>query len=337
MMYLPSEFAPQEMVQLTWPHRETDWADVYEEVTECYSQMAREISSREPLLIVAQNPDEVREELTRRSIDQRNIRLHECKTNDTWARDHGFISCIDGGQRLLMDFQFNGWGLKFAANKDNQINRSLKESGMIEGEYVDCRDFVLEGGSIESDGKGSLLTTTSCLLADNRNNLKGKQEVESKLLGIFNAKRVLWLDHSWLAGDDTDGHIDTVARFCSEDTIAYVRCTDSDDEHFEELSSMEAELKAMRTLEGKPYRLVALPMADAIYDGEERLPATYANFLIMNTAVLVPTYGQKENDTAALEQLCQAFPGRDIVGIDCQVLIKQHGSLHCCTMQYPLI
>ena len=336
-MLFPAEFAPQEFIQLTWPHRDTDWADIYDEVTECYCAMAHEISIREPLLIVAQNPDEVQLQLQNHNIERKNIRLFQCKTNDTWARDHAFISCLHNNQRILMDFQFNGWGLKFAANYDNQINRKLFSAEMIEGVYTDCLDFVFEGGSIESDGEGTLLTTTSCLLAENRNNMTDKKDIEAALLNFFNAKRVLWLDHSWLAGDDTDGHIDTVARFCNRETIAYVSCNDPADEHYTELKAMEDELKAFRTTDGKPYKLVPLPLPSAIYEDEERLPATYANFLIMNTAVLMPTYGQKENDAIAMEQLRHIFPEKEIVGIDCRVLIKQHGSLHCSTMQYPAI
>ena len=336
-MYFPSEFAPQELIQLTWPHRDTDWADVYDEVVECYCNMAREISIREQLLIVAQNPDEVKVQLDNHNIDSKNISLFECKTNDTWARDHAFLSCIHEGQRILMDFQFNGWGLKFAANYDNQINSKLYQADIIKGVYTDCRDFVFEGGSIESDGEGTLLTTKSCLLAENRNNISDLKTIETQLRQFFNAKRVLWLNHSWLAGDDTDGHIDTVARFCDKETIAYVQCNDKSDEHYTELKAMEEELKAFRTSDGKPYKLIPLPLPSAIYDGEDRLPATYANFLIMNTAVLVPTYGQKENDAIALSQLRHVFPNKEIVGIDCRVLIKQHGSLHCSTMQYPSI
>lgn len=334
-MYLPAEFEQQEFIQLTWPHRATDWAEIYDEVIECYCAMAREISLRQKLLIVSMHPDETREQLRGHGIETGNIQLFGCPTNDTWARDHAFISCLHESQRILFDFQFNGWGLKFAANHDNQINRKLHDSELIEGIYTDCRDFVLEGGSIESDGQGTLLTTSSCLLAENRNSGMNKSEIEIQLCQYFNADRVLWLNHSWLAGDDTDGHIDTVARFCSPDTIAYTQCTDPEDEHHEELKAMETELKSFTTAEGNPYRLIPLPLPRAIYDDGQRLPATYANFLIMNTAVLMPTYNQPDNDEAAKEMLRQAFPEREIIGIDCQVLIKQHGSLHCCTMQYP--
>lgn len=342
-MYLPAEWHRQAFVQLTWPHKETDWAPLLDEVELCYVQMAKEIACREPLLIVAQDVDEVVVQLQTGRVNMRNVKLFQCNTNDTWARDHGFITALQKGQRILMNFQFNGWGMKFAANLDNQINRQLWEAKAIEGTYSPQLDFVLEGGSIESDGQGTLLTTSSCLLAPNRNDLMTKEDIEQKLCHLFQAERVLWLNHSWLAGDDTDGHIDTVARFCDAETIAYVQCTDMADEHYSELSAMEAELKQFSTMDGKPYRLIPLPMPSAIYDETDvdadgkpqRLPATYANFLILNNAVLMPTYGQPDNDALATKQLSTAFPGREIVGIDCRVLIRQHGSLHCCTMQYP--
>ena len=333
-MRLPAEFDPQSFIQLTWPHRQTDWAPIYDEVIECYCNMAREISLRQPLIIVTQEFDETVSQLKRHRISLDNISLFTCQTNDTWARDHAFISCLHDGQRILMDFQFNGWGLKFPANYDNQINRKLYESGLFTGIYTDCRDFVLEGGSIESDGQGTIMTTSSCLLAENRNGFTGKEDAEKQLLQFFGAKRILWLDHSWLAGDDTDGHIDTVARFCSADTIAYVQCTDPGDEHYDGLQAMENELKQLTTLDGTPYRLIPLPLPRAIYDEGERLPATYANFLIMDDAVLLPTYGQPDLDSIAKQQLKIAFPEREIIPIDCQVLIRQHGSLHCSTMQY---
>ena len=267
----------------------------------------------------------------------KNLILSKIKTNDTWARDHAFITMLkEEGTPLLLDFCFNGWGMKFAANYDNRINDELYYNHKImNGEYVFHRDFILEGGSIESNGKGTLLTTEQCLLSFNRNEMT-KEQIEAYLKKTFNLQQILWLKHGYLAGDDTDSHIDTLARFCPNDTITYVKCTDKNDEHYEELAAMEEELKAFRTLEGKPYHLLPLPMANAIYDEDgTRLPATYANFLILNEAVLYPTYHQSENDSHAKEVLTKAFPGREIVGIDCTALIKQHGSLHCVTMQYP--
>ena len=160
--------------------------------------------------------------------------------------------------------------------------------------------------------------------------------MELRLAEDFGIDRVLWLDHGALAGDDTDSHIDTLARLCPHDTILYVRCDDTADEHYAELRAMEEQLQTFLTREGKPYRLLALPLPDAIYDEDgERLPATYANYLVMNSAVLYPTYNQPEKDRAAKAIIQRAFPTHEIVGIDCTALIVQHGSLHCATMQFP--
>ena len=242
---------------------------------------------------------------------------------------------LDTNGPCLLDFTFNGWGLKFAADKDNLITRHLIQSGALHGEYLNRLGFVLEGGSIESDGMGTLLTTSRCLLSPNRNGQMNQAEIEEYLCSTFHLQRILWLNHGFLAGDDTDSHIDTLARFCSPDTIAYVQCTDPEDEHYDALHLMEEQLKTFRTLKDTPYRLLPLPMPNAVVIDGERLPATYANFLIMNEAVLYPTYGQPENDARAHEVLQTAFPKHEIIGIDCQVLIRQHGSLHCVTMQYP--
>ena len=212
----------------------------------------------------------------------------------------------------------------------------MAEQNILKGTYECHLDFVLEGGSIESDGKGTILTTSKCLLAPHRNQPLTKEQIEARLLEALHAERILWLDYGYLAGDDTDSHIDTLARFCPDDTIAYVQCLDKEDEHYAELSKMEAQLQSFRTTNGKPYRLIPLPMAKAIYDEDgNRLPATYANFLITNGAVLMPTYGDASTDLKAKERLQEAFPHHDIIGIDCQTLIIQHGSLHCCTMQFP--
>lgn len=333
--YLPAEWALQSGVQLTWPHAGTDWAHMLTEVQACFISIAREIARRELLLIVTPEPEEVRK-LISATINMQNVRFMECETNDTWARDHGAITLLSAEGPALLDFTFNGWGLKFASDKDNLITRRAVESGFLNGRYVNRLGFVLEGGSIESDGQGTLLTTSECLLSPNRNGEMNRDEIEAYLRSVFHLQQVLWLDYGYLAGDDTDSHVDTLARLCSPDTIAYVQCTDTEDEHYEALHRMEEQLKTFRTLGGVPYRLLALPMADKIEEEGERLPATYANFLIMNDAVLYPTYRQPENDAHAKEVLQAAFPKHEIVGIDCRALIKQHGSLHCVTMQYPI-
>ena len=325
---MPAEWEPQSMVQLTWPHKDTDWAPILPEITAVYNEMAREIRKREKLLIVA--PAEVQPPTL-------NSYLITLNTNDTWARDHGFITVEEltansqkPKTKILLDFCFNGWGEKFEATLDNEINRHLYDQGLIKGIYESHLDFVLEGGSIESDGKGTIFTTSCCLMAPHRNQPLTQSEIEQRLKQSLGAERVVWINHGSLIGDDTDGHIDTLVRICPDDTLLYIG---SDEEH-PDLLLMEEELKTFRTLEGKPYRLLKLPLPRPIYDGDDRLPATYANYLVINDAVLVPTYNQPDLDEEAMRIIQQAFPDREIVGIDCRAVIKQHGSLHCCTMQY---
>ena len=330
----PAEWYPQSAVQLTWPHEQTDWEPILDEVTKCFAVIAREIVKREKLLIVCDNESEVRRCLG--DIDYDNIIFREMPTNDTWARDHSGISVFCNGKPTVYDFVFNGWGMKFAANFDNLITRTLAKTNTFKKDIdvVNMQPFILEGGSLETDGQGTLMTTVECLASANRNEYLNKEQLEYHLKDFFGVKKILWIENGYLEGDDTDSHIDTLARFCDEQTIAYVQCTDETDEHYEELKAMEEELKAFRTLKDKPYRLIPLPMADKIIWQGERLPATYANFLIINDAVLLPFYNSKK-DEIARKALQQAFPDREIIGIDCRALIKQHGSLHCAAMQYP--
>lgn len=330
--HLPPEWAKQQFIQITWPHAGTDWVDMLDEVNLCFAEIARNIIRFESLLIVCMDIKSVQDLLG--AVDFSKITFVELPSNDTWARDHGGITVIEDGKKVIYDFAFNGWGLKFDADLDNQITRKLFKKGVFDKDttYRNCLNFVLEGGSFESDGAGTLLTTSTCLLSENRNGLS-KEDTEDKLKDYFGLNRLLWLNHGYLVGDDTDSHIDTLTRFCDAETIAYIKCEDATDEHYEELKKMEAELQQFTSVTGKSYRLIPLPMADSVYENGERLPATYANFLIVNGAVLVPTY-QSPKDDMALMQIQKAFPDREIVGIDCTPLIKQHGSLHCVTMQY---
>jgi agmatine/peptidylarginine deiminase len=332
----PPEWYPQSAVQLTWPDRETDWEYILDEAETVYTNIAREIVKYETLLVVCRDETAVRQRL--HGIDFGKVIFRTMDCNDTWARDHGGITVFIDGKPVVYDFVFNGWGMKFPANLDNLITRRLAAGKTFKKgvEVVNMQPFVLEGGSIESDGKGTLLTTVECLSSVNRNEYLNREQLEYHLKDFFGAERILWLENGYLQGDDTDSHIDTLARFCDERTVAYVKCTDETDEHYEELQAMENELKAFRTLDGEPYILVPLPMADTVIDAEDgiRLPATYANFLIINGAVLMPFYGS-EKDEIAKSRLQNAFPDRKITGIDCRALIRQHGSLHCITMQYP--
>ena len=346
--YLPSEWHKQVAVQLTWPHAKTDWAPYLDDIVRMEVRMADEITKREDLIIATPEKEAVRELLASQLPEQQfnRVKIVEMPTDDTWARDHGAITLlprIENGEKtrknILLDFCFNGWGKKFPADNDNRITQNLNCSGVFEDYYEyamkDHLDFVLEGGSIESDGKGTVFTTSQCLLAPNRNQPLSKEGIEDYLKKVLCAERIVWLDHGNLIGDDTDGHIDTIVRIAPDDTILYVKCDNNKDEQFEDFEALEDQLKCLRTKEGKPYRLLPLPMPKAMYDEDDRLPATYANFLIINDAVLVPTYNQPELDKKAMEIIQEAFLNREIIGIDAQVAVRQHGSLHCLTMQFP--
>lgn len=323
---MPAEWEEQSMVMITWPHADTDWRDCLSEINATYAMLASAISSRERLLIVSPRPYSC-------PLRTERIMFHACPTNDTWARDHGFISVRANGEMHLLDFRFNGWGGKYPAELDNAINRSVYGSGAVKGFYENHDDFVLEGGSVESDGRGTVMTTASCLMAPGRNQPLSREQIEAELCRRLRAERIVWINNGRLAGDDTDGHIDTLVRFAPNDTLLYVATDDENDEHYDCLRRMEDELRTLRTIEGRPYRLVRLPLPEAIYEDGERLPATYANFLVINGAVIIPTYGQPTNDRRAIEAISAAFPGREPIAIDSRVIIRQHGSIHCCTMQ----
>ena len=325
---MPAEWEPQSGVQLIWPHADTDWAPILHEIRSTYIEMGKAIAERERLLLITPKDGE--------NCHFANSQYLTLDSNDTWARDNGFITLVDDeGHYRLLDFCFNGWGEKFSADKDNALNRQIFDAGFVVGAYTDENEFVLEGGSIESDGKGTIFTTAGCLMAPHRNQPFSQQEIEEYLKKHLAADRVVWIHHGHLTGDDTDGHIDTLVRVAPDDTLIYVGCDNPDDEQYEDLLLMEQELQSLRTQDGKPYRLLRLSMPRAIFDEGQRLPATYANFLIINGAVLYPTYCQPELDAEAERIIQQAFPDREMVGVDCCSIIKQHGSLHCCTMQFP--
>ena len=335
---LPPEWAEHSAILLTWPHAGTDWREYLEDICNVYVEMADAITRHERLIIATPEPDKVMGQLKSKLTECQlsKVTLHRCPTNDTWARDHGFITLTGNGQPRLLDFRFNGWGDKFPSELDNAINRSLYEKGIVKGEYVDMNDFVLEGGSIESDGNGTLLTTSKCLLSPNRNGGHSKDEIENTLNRVFGSKKILWLDYGYLEGDDTDSHIDTLARFAPNNNILYVATNNTTDSHYTELLRMKEQLSDFCSAKNEPYKLTELPLPSPIYDDNgNRLPATYANFLIGNGFVLVPTYCQPENDRKAIQAIGGIFKGYTVAGIDCRALIQQHGSLHCVTMQFP--
>ena len=352
---LPAEWEPQSAIMLTWPHGGTDWKPYLRQITNTYLQLADIITRYEDLLVVTPILESTQRMLAEKLSEGQMSRVHlyEMDTNDTWARDHGPISMVSRGRHNshvipihLLDFKFNGWGEKFAWKKDNAINLQLYYQGAFNAALENHQGFVLEGGSIESDGRGTLFTTSQCLLAPHRNQPFTRENIDSQLRNFFQVRNVVWLDHGNLVGDDTDGHIDTIVRVAPHDTLLYVGCDDEEDEQYEDFQALEKQLLKLFTYEGYPYRLLKLPMPDAIYDeGDrlttdrnskgDRLPATYANFLILNGAVIYPTYNQPEKDEEAKRQIQLAFPDRDVIGVDSLTIIRQHGSIHCLTMQLP--
>lgn len=338
MQILPAEWSPQSAVMLTWPHMHGPLGRILAQVDEVFVHIARAVTAHEPLVVSclhAEHRDHIAAQLRAAGVDLARVRLALAPSNDVWARDHGPITVLRDGRPLLLDFAFNGWGRKYAFALDNALTRTLHAQGIFGATPLEGVDLILEGGSIESDGQGTLLTTRHCLLNPERNPQYDCVGLEGLFAQVFGTRRVLWLDHGELEGDDTDGHIDTLARFCDEHTIAYVRCDDPQDSHHAELQEMERELQALRDSDGQPYRLVPLPLPAPKRDEHGmRLPATYANFLIINGAVLVPVYDDPQ-DAVALERLAPCFPGRELIAINCLPLIRQYGSLHCVTMQLP--
>ncbi len=329
----PAEWETQSAVQFTFPHPAGDWGPHYDIIAPCFAQIIQSAARFQPVLVVCQDASQAKTWLT--GSNRFPIQLIEIPSNDSWARDHGGIVIFEDDRAILLDFMFNGWGLKFPANLDNLITTRLFEKGIFGNVILQRPGLVLEGGSIESDGQGTLLTTSRCLLSPNRNPHLSARELENKLSGILGLQRILWLDQGELLGDDTDAHIDTLARFCDPDTIAYVTCTDPSDAQYAGLKAMERELRNFRRPDGSPYELVPLPMPTPLFDPDgARLPATYANFLILNGAVLLPVYDVPE-DEAATACLEGVFSEREIVPVPCRPLLLQHGSLHCVSMQYP--
>lgn len=343
--HLHAEWEQQSGVMLAWPHEDTDWAPYLTEIEDTYVKLIDAITSHEYVLLVARDVDKVKAKLREklRRIQYLRIIFRQCDYNDTWARDFGPITLTSHHHTMgffvpnhLLDFHFNGWGQKYPADLDDAVNVHLYFSGIFYGALENHSDFVLEGGALETDGYGTLFLTRSSQVAPNRNQPLTPDQIDKRLRTIFDfAQRIVWLEHGQLIGDDTDGHIDTLMRCAPNHTLLYIGTDDKDDPQYEELKLMEEQIQSIKTLEGGKYNLLKLPLPDKVEYGGERLPATYANFLVINGAVIVPTYNQPEKDKQALEIIGKAFPGREIIGIDSLVPIRQHGSFHCLTMQLP--
>ena len=330
MKRMIAEWEPQQALLLSFPHKNSDWADDLNKALSPFVKIALAAAYSQRVIIICDNKEKIADMF----CSTNNMEFVEIPTNDTWIRDYGYITIEEDGVTKLLDFDFNAWGGKFEYALDNALNGMLYNRGLMGEVPLEAIGFTLEGGSIESDGAGTILTTTECLCNANRNGGLTKMQIEAKLKEYLGAKRVLWLDHGFLIGDDTDSHIDTLARFVAKDTIMYVKCNNESDEHYEALKAMEAQLQSFRQETGEPYKLIALPMSDPKFDGEgNRLPATYANFLITNGTILYPTYKERVKDRAVGEIFKEFFPDKEIIGIDCMKLIEQGGSLHCSTMQ----
>ena len=331
----PAEWEAQGAVLMALPHKETDWEYMLDEVRQCYHLILDAVTKAGSCVVLLHVPDDDAEGFLKDLSAKERVIPVSCEFNDTWTRDYGPIALERFGRCRALDFGFNGWGLKFASDKDNLVNLHLKDKYVLLPEqYRNERDFILEGGSVETDGMGTLMTTTRCLTSPNRNGGKTKEALNRILNERLGVDHILWLDYGALAGDDTDSHIDTLARLAPGNTIVFTGCRDVDDEHFEELLRMRAQLTMFRNAHGEPFNLVELPLPDPIYDENgERLPATYANYLVTPTHVFMPVYGQEANDRLACMTIRIPFPGHEVVPVDCRALIKQHGSLHCATMQ----
>lgn len=333
---MPAEWEPQSALQFTLPHRRSDWAPYLQEVLACFRKLLTRISSTQKVILVCEDKAAAKAALGI-SLDWRNVLLFELPTNDSWARDHGPIIVQENEKPIVLDFTFNGWGEKFPATHDNLITAGLWNQGVFGDTEKRKIQLVLEGGSIESDGKGSIISTAQCLDHPKRNPTFSRTALIERLEKELGAERILILEHGYLTGDDTDAHIDTLVRFCNPQTLAYVKCDDPTDKHYKELRRMEEELQSWKTLDGLPYHLIPLPLPDPCYDPADghRLPATYANFIIANDWIIVPTY-QQEKDQIAIDRLQACFSDRKVVGVDALPIIRQHGSLHCLCMQYPV-
>lgn len=310
-----AEWEKQESLFLSLPHENSDWKPYLNEILASYEELVAAIVPFQKVVLIC--PDE--EIFNSRFAKFDNVEFIKIDTDDTWIRDYGMIDVENGDKILSYDFKFNAWGGKFESSKDNAVNLELAKHFKSDLREV---DFILEGGSIEFDGQGTLLTTETCLLNDNRNSKFSKEQIEAKLKELFGLKRVIWLKHGFIKGDDTDSHVDTLARFISPNTIAYACTDDKDDEHYEELKKMKQEL------ETTGFKLLELPLPKAKFYEGKRLGCTYANFIFVNGALIVPTYNDP-NDKIVLERLAKALPNHKIIGVNSLVFVRQNGSLHC--------
>lgn len=341
------EWAEQDAVILAWPNDRMDWADHLEMVHACYLEIISASLEHTHVVLLVDREDDLPVGFMHRWTEKPHsvILINDFLLNDTWMRDVMPLFGMLEESKVARDFGFNGWGLKFPANHDNTaVRRLFKECTLFHtGEQdndsvvlLPKQDYILEGGAIESDGRGTLMTTDSVICEANRNVLSENRNYQiERLKEAFAIHNIYSLGVQAMRGDDTDGHIDTLARFIDEHTIVYNYTEDKDDVHYDLMQALQKEVQAMLDIDSKPYKCVPLPIPSPIFDEDGmQLPATYANFLITNGAILVPIY-QDPMDQVALKVIQDLKPEYKVVGIDCRALILQHGSLHCITMQVP--
>ncbi len=309
------EWNEQEYLMLSLPHEKSDWKPYLGEIIQAYKEFVRAASEFQKVLLIAPGKSDFVpfENMT-------NVEFFICDTNDTWIRDFGAIDILEDNRLKALDFTFNAWGNKFQSELDNEVNSKLFKEKFKE--KLTKIDFILEGGSIDFNGEGVMLTSSNCLLNENRNSHLDKNQIEAKLKEIFGLKQIIWLENGFIKGDDTDHHIDTLARFIDKNTIAYSVCEDEEDEHYIPLQKMKKELEATG------FNLIELPLPKPLYYEGRRLGATYANFVFVNDALIMPFYKDK-NDEIIRQRLAKALPKRKIVGVDARVFLRQNGSLHC--------
>ncbi|GAB4391619.1 MAG: agmatine deiminase family protein [Gammaproteobacteria bacterium] len=334
---LLAEWHPQYSVLLTWPHHRSDWADMLDAADQQYIELVKAINPYQAVTIICYDSvhqNHIKQLLTPYNFKQFPINYVNIPTNDTWVRDYAPITIATSECLLALDFEFNAWGNKYDFIYDNAVNAQLAQHRCIEYPR-EAINLILEGGSIDSDGQGTLLTTTACLLNNNRNPNLNQLQLTQQLQKYLGVNLIHWLNHGYLEGDDTDSHVDMLARFIDPHTIAYTTCDDCDDPQYWPLKLLEEELIQLRDTQNEPYKLVALPIPKPIYNlSSQRLPASYANFLIINNAVLIPQY-RDAMDQIILARLAPYFPDRKLIPVPARTLIHQHGSIHCATMQIP--
>jgi agmatine deiminase len=336
--YFPAEWHPHIATWLSWPHKEASWPGKIETIYDRYIDFIKEISAGETININVNNEQikqQVLHRLQQANADLSKIILHTHPTNDAWCRDHGpafLINPKPDVPKIILDWGYNAWGGKYPPfDLDDVIPTLIAKHLNLPVLYP---GIVMEGGSVDFNGEGTVLTTTQCLLNENRNTHLSKAQVEKYLEDYYGISQILWL-HEGIVGDDTDGHIDDITRFVNEDTVVTVVEENKQDENYEILQQNLKALKQMRLLNGKQLNVIEMPMpAPVVYDGQ-RLPASYANFYISNAAVVVPTY-RCNNDEHALQIIQQCFPDRKVIGIDSTDIIWGLGSFHCLSQQEPV-